>query len=172
MTEERPKRRWYQFSLKTLLVTVLMMSLAFSWFAAKRNKARKQREAVEAIEKLGGWVGYEHGAVVSEKPHPGVDLIVAGEQGLPSLDETHLEEDLDPETREAIRRGRIEVADDQLAVSSNFHLFYSRPGSASFLYAGQRRDVLRRGEQGLRIASREIVMDIAEIEYPTLGLFF
>ena len=65
-----------------------------------------------------------------------------------------------------------EVADDQLAVTSNFHLSYSRPGSASYLYAGQRRDVLRRGEEGLRIASREIVMDIADIEFPTLGLFF
>ena len=64
-----------------------------------------------------------------------------------------------------------EVADDQLAVTSNFHLSYSRPGSASYLYAGQRRDVLRRGEEGLRIASREIVMDIAEIELPTLGIF-
>ena len=71
--------------------------------------------------------------------------------------------------------GNVEVreaAEDQLAVASNFHLFYSRPGSASFLYAGQRRDVLRRGDDGLRIASREIVMDLADIEVPTLGLFF
>jgi 3-phenylpropionate/cinnamic acid dioxygenase small subunit len=66
----------------------------------------------------------------------------------------------------------LEVSDDQLAVTGNFHLFYSRPGSSSFLYAGQRRDVLRRGEEGLRIASREIVLDIADIEFPTLGLFF
>ncbi len=65
-----------------------------------------------------------------------------------------------------------EVSDDQLAVTSNFHLFYSRPGCESYLYAGQRRDVLRRGEGGLRIASREIVMDLADIAYPTLGLFF
>ena len=66
----------------------------------------------------------------------------------------------------------LEVSDDQLAVTSNFHLHYSRPGTPSFLYAGQRRDVLRRGEEGLRIASREIVMDLADITFPTLGLFF
>ncbi|MGH0034276.1 MAG: aromatic-ring-hydroxylating dioxygenase subunit beta [Myxococcota bacterium] len=66
----------------------------------------------------------------------------------------------------------LEVSDDQLAVTSNFHLSYSRPGSASFLYAGQRRDLLRRGDEGLRIASREVVMDLANIEFPTLGLFF
>lgn len=65
-----------------------------------------------------------------------------------------------------------EVSEDQLAVTSNFQLFYARPGSPNFLYAGQRRDVLRRTEEGLRIASRTIVLDMADIEYPTLGLFF
>ena len=71
--------------------------------------------------------------------------------------------------------GNVEIrsaSDDDLEVTSNFHLFYSRPGSASFLYAGQRRDVLRRMEGGLRIAARVIVMDLADIEVPTLGLFF
>jgi 3-phenylpropionate/cinnamic acid dioxygenase small subunit len=66
----------------------------------------------------------------------------------------------------------IEVAHDRLAVTSNFHLFYARPGSPSFMYAGQRRDVLRRVEGGFRIAHREIVMDMADIDVPTLGLFF
>ncbi len=66
----------------------------------------------------------------------------------------------------------LEVAEDQLGVTSAFHLFYARPGSANHLYAGQRRDVLRRMEEGLRIASREIVMDLSEIDVPTLGLFF
>ncbi len=66
----------------------------------------------------------------------------------------------------------LEVAEDQLAVTSNFQLFYARPGSASFLYAGYRRDVLRRTDEGFRIAHREIVMDMADIDYPTLGLFF
>ncbi len=66
----------------------------------------------------------------------------------------------------------LEASEDQLAVTSNFHLYYARPGSRSFLYAGQRRDVLRRTDEGLRIAAREIVMDMADIDYPTLGLFF
>jgi len=70
--------------------------------------------------------------------------------------------------------GNIEiydVEDTRLSVLSVFHLFYCRPGSENFLYAGQRRDVLLRLEQGFRIESREIVMDMADIEYPTLGLF-
>jgi 3-phenylpropionate/cinnamic acid dioxygenase small subunit len=63
-----------------------------------------------------------------------------------------------------------EVDDDRYRVLSNFHLFYARPGSADFFYAGQRRDVLVRGEAGYRIAEREIVMDISDINVPTLGL--
>jgi 3-phenylpropionate/cinnamic acid dioxygenase small subunit len=65
----------------------------------------------------------------------------------------------------------LEVADDRLRVTSAFHLHYSRPGSQSFLYAGQRRDVLLREGDGFRILDRLIVMDMADIELPTLGLF-
>ena len=65
----------------------------------------------------------------------------------------------------------LEVAEDRLGVTSNFQLFYARPGSASFLYAGQRRDVLLRGDEDFRLASREVVMDMADIALPTLGLF-
>jgi 3-phenylpropionate/cinnamic acid dioxygenase small subunit len=62
------------------------------------------------------------------------------------------------------------VEGESLSVLSNFHLFYSRPGSADFFYAGQRRDILRDTETGYRIARREIVMDMADINVPTLGL--
>lgn len=70
--------------------------------------------------------------------------------------------------------GNVEIRDvdeARLAAISAFHLFYSRPGSANFLYAGQRRDVLLRTEEGFKIERREIVMDMSDIEYPTLGLF-
>ena len=40
----------------------------------------------------------------------------------------------------------------------------------------QRRDVLTRAEGGavgdLRLVCREVVLDLSDIEYPTLGLFF
>ena len=75
--------------------------------------------------------------------------------------------------------GNVEILKDsgeRLSVVSNFHLFYARPGSRNHLYAGQRRDELLRAEfdgtPGFKIASREIVMDLADIEVPTLGLFF
>ena len=71
--------------------------------------------------------------------------------------------------------GNVEVSnvlEDRLSATSVFHLFYSRPGSENFLYAGQRRDVLLREGDGYRILDRVIVMDVAEIALPTLGLFF
>ena len=70
--------------------------------------------------------------------------------------------------------GNVEILDidgEELSVSSNFQLFYSRPGSPDFIYAGQRRDRLRRKDGDYRIARREIVMDMANINVPTLGLF-
>ncbi len=59
MTTEKPKRRWYQFSLRTLLVFVLLFSIGMSWFAVKLQPARRQRAAVQVIEELGGWVLYD-----------------------------------------------------------------------------------------------------------------
>src|SRR6185436_12188597 len=57
----KPKRRWYQFSLKTLLVVLTLLCLGPGGYVAyEQNKARRQKAAVEAIEKLGGTVAYDH----------------------------------------------------------------------------------------------------------------
>ena len=61
---------------------------------------------------------------------------------------------------------------DRHHVLSNFHLYYTRPGSASVLYSGQRRDILVAAPAGFRIANREVILDYAQIEFPTVGLFF
>lgn len=54
----KPKRRWLQFSLRTLLALMLAFGCGFGWLAYKIKEARERREAVKAIEKLGGGVGY------------------------------------------------------------------------------------------------------------------
>jgi 3-phenylpropionate/cinnamic acid dioxygenase small subunit len=61
---------------------------------------------------------------------------------------------------------------DLLSVVSNFHLYYARPGSENVIYSGQRRDTLRATADGLLITQREIVLDYADIQLPTLGLLF
>ena len=51
-------RRRFQFSLGTLLALVVVVALPFSWLAVEMKRAREQREAVDAIGKLGGYFGY------------------------------------------------------------------------------------------------------------------
>lgn len=75
--------------------------------------------------------------------------------------------------------GNVEVVGsegDDYSIVSAFHLHWTRPGSATFLYAGQRRDVLSRAEGAapgdFRLKRRETILDIADIAYPTLGLLF
>src|SRR5262245_12034944 len=67
---ERPQRRWFQFSLRTLLIVVAVVAaVAAAWHHALKPYWL-QREAMAAIAKLGGtyktenakgwlgWVGY------------------------------------------------------------------------------------------------------------------
>ena len=61
---------------------------------------------------------------------------------------------------------------DELSVLSNFHLYYARPGNAQVIYSGQRRDTLLASSEGYRIQRREVILDYADIDYPTLGLLF
>jgi hypothetical protein len=45
------KTRWFQYSLRTFLVAVTCVALAFAWFA---NHARQRRTALDAIREAGG----------------------------------------------------------------------------------------------------------------------
>jgi hypothetical protein len=56
---EKPKRRWYQFSLRRLLVFAMLVSIGMCWVGVKLCRARKQRIAVEAIVRAGGFVTYD-----------------------------------------------------------------------------------------------------------------
>ena len=44
-----PERRWYQFSLRTLLVFTLLCAIPCSWVAVRMNRGRRQREVVAEI---------------------------------------------------------------------------------------------------------------------------
>lgn len=71
--------------------------------------------------------------------------------------------------------GNVEIiADegDKLTVYTNFHMHYARPGSNNFLYAGQRRDTLLKADGSYKLVRREVILDYANVDYPTLGLFF
>jgi hypothetical protein len=73
MTNPQPKRRFLRFNLRTLLVCVVLLSLPLGWFACRMQQARRQREVVESINKLGGGVRYDyHDGVCDPRTHPSV----------------------------------------------------------------------------------------------------
>ena len=60
MTETKPKRLWFRFGLRTLL---LAMTVLCVWLGFKVNAARRQKEAVDAILKAGGTVTFSYQCV-------------------------------------------------------------------------------------------------------------
>ena len=55
----KPRRRWLQFSLRTMLVLMLAFGCGFGWLAYQIKQARQQREAANVIEKLGGTIDWD-----------------------------------------------------------------------------------------------------------------
>ncbi len=55
----RPRRRWCQFSLRSLLVLMLLVSVGMSYLAVRMQRARRQSEVVETVRKMGGVVCYD-----------------------------------------------------------------------------------------------------------------
>ena len=57
-TTPKPKRRWLQFSLRTLMVVMVVFGTGLGWFAHEVHQARQQREALKAIALRHPWVSY------------------------------------------------------------------------------------------------------------------
>ncbi len=49
--EAKPKRRWFQLSLRTLLVVVALCAVASSWVVVKIQQAKRLRERLREEEK-------------------------------------------------------------------------------------------------------------------------
>ena len=49
MTSTKPKRRWYRFSLKTLLIVMTLFTVAVGWVGSRMNRARVNRERVARV---------------------------------------------------------------------------------------------------------------------------
>ncbi len=53
----KPKLRWYQYSLRSLLIVMTVFAI---WFGPHMDRARKQKRAVEVFREIGGEVRYEN----------------------------------------------------------------------------------------------------------------
>ena len=129
------------------------------------NALRGQEEMIGVERELDGIDS--DGCPIRDESHPHLALRVERSYKANSWAEN-------PPARTRRIVGNVEilgVEGERLSVVSNFQLFYSRPGSDDFLYAGQRRDVLVEEGEGYRLTRREVVMDVADIRVPTLGLF-
>jgi Leucine Rich repeat len=60
------KRRRFQFSLRTLLIFVLICAIPCAWLGPKIQRKAKERAAVNEIERSGGFVIYDD----SDEQHP------------------------------------------------------------------------------------------------------
>jgi Leucine-rich repeat (LRR) protein len=58
--EQKPRRRWFQFSLRTALLLMFLASLFFAGFAWRRNRAERQRQIVAELRELGADVEYSY----------------------------------------------------------------------------------------------------------------
>jgi hypothetical protein len=72
------KRRWFQFSLRSLLIFTMVCAVAGGWLGTRMEQKRKEREAVEAIVQLKGRAFYDY---QREPPGP-IDALGWRENGV------------------------------------------------------------------------------------------
>ncbi len=58
-TNPKRKLRWYQYSLRTLLILVTVFAFVCSWVAVKMGQAKRQKEIVEQLIKSGCGIRYD-----------------------------------------------------------------------------------------------------------------
>jgi len=59
MTATKPCRRWFQFSLKGLMLLLVVVAVPCGWLKWKMVRKAKERAAVAEIEGVGGTVQYD-----------------------------------------------------------------------------------------------------------------
>jgi hypothetical protein len=62
------KRRWYQFSLRTLLIFVLICAISSAWFGMKIERKRRERDAVQRIIAKSGVAQYDYEIAHQSEP--------------------------------------------------------------------------------------------------------
>jgi hypothetical protein len=58
-TPQRPRLRWYQFSLRSMMVFTFLCVIALSWLGTVIQNQQRQYDAAMALKKAGWAVSYE-----------------------------------------------------------------------------------------------------------------
>ena len=64
---DKPKRRWYQYSLRTLFVLMTLFAVACSWYAVEMQKAARRQMAMARIEKVAGKVEWRSSTTLTDR---------------------------------------------------------------------------------------------------------
>jgi hypothetical protein len=60
----KPRRRWFRFSLRTLLVLVTVLSVPLGWIGWRLNHVRREHAAIALVENRGGKVSFDYGKIL------------------------------------------------------------------------------------------------------------
>jgi len=130
-----PKRRWYQFGLRTFFLGILVIAIGCGWFGAKLQSARKQRMAVATIREWGGDIDY------STSPAPDWLMRRLGEDFFCTVTKVHVDKavsasdaelaELEPLTDvDCLYANRMSITDASLA-------HFKRMTKLQYLYLGR-----------------------------------
>ncbi len=64
------KLRWYQYSLRSLLLLTLLCAILCSWLAVKINQGKRQKAAVDALKAKGFQISYDYEVDRDGNPRP------------------------------------------------------------------------------------------------------
>ncbi|MCX7424781.1 MAG: hypothetical protein NTW96_04010 [Planctomycetia bacterium] len=71
----RPRCRWFQYSLRSLLLLVTVCAIGCSWFMVKMQAANRQREAVKSLRKFPGHIQYDYQRSDNRREPPGPPVL-------------------------------------------------------------------------------------------------
>ncbi len=75
----KPRRRWLQYSLRSLLIFVTLFAILCSWIATRMRYAIEQQAAVKALRKYTGIIEYDYQLQETSEPPGQVGRTVGSE---------------------------------------------------------------------------------------------